>query len=361
VERNSPSVSIIIPLRNEERYIERLLHALAAQTYRGHIAEILFVDGMSTDRTREIILAHAHELPPFRILDNPKRIVPCAMNIGIREARGDVIVRIDAHTEPAPDYVERCVYWLCETGAWNVGGPMRARGEGYVGQAVALATTSPFGIGGSPFHYSERPQYVDTVYLGAYPRSVLVQVGPYDERFAVNEDYELNYRLRRLPAVYDERFVANQDYELNYRVRRTGGRIFLAPDIRITYFPRESLKALWRQYFRYGFWKVQTIRKHPRSAKWRHLVAPAFVAGLLGSFLLGFVWHMFWRLLAGVVALYLLLAVVFSALRARKERGGLKYLPLMPVVFATLHLAWGLGFWWAWLCLLLGRDPLRTA
>jgi len=135
----------------------------------------------------------------------------------------------------------------------------------------------------------------------------------------------------------------------------------LAPDIRITYFPRDSLRALWRQYFRYGYWKVHTIRKHPRSARWRHLVAPAFVAELLGCLLLGVIWRLFWFLLGTAVVFYLLLSLAFSLLRVRKEPSGLRYLPVMPVVFATLQVAWGLGFWWAWVSLFLGRDPLRPA
>ncbi|NPV06364.1 MAG: glycosyltransferase family 2 protein [Anaerolineae bacterium] len=332
-----PQVTVVIPLRNEAAHLAHVMHALRAQTYARHIAQVLFVDGMSTDRTRAVIGENSRGLPAVRIIDNPQIAVPQAMNRGIRAASGDIIIRLDAHCEPAPDYVERCVHHLRETGAWNVGGPMRARGQGYVGQAVALATTSPFGIGGSPFHYSDEPQYVDTVYLGAFPRWVFDKVG-----------------------LYDERFVRNQDYELNHRIRKAGGAIFLAPDIRITYFPRDSLRALWRQYFQYGFWKVQTLRKHPDSLKWRHLVAPAFVAGLVGGLLVGLLWRpalVLWMLAVG---LYIILALAFSLMRARREPGGLRYLPLMPVVFATLHVAWGLGFWWAWVALLLGRDPLAV-
>ncbi len=329
------SVSIVIPLRNEERHIGALLDALQAQTYAGHIADIILVDGMSTDRTREVISSYQAHMPAIRIIDNPERIVPPAMNRGIRAARGDIVVRLDAHTEPAPDYVERCVHHLREAGAWNVGGLMRAQGHGYVDKTVALATTSPFGIGGSPFHYSDRPQYVDTVYLGAFPRWVFDKVG-----------------------LYDERFIRNQDYELNHRIRQAGGRIYLAPDIKITYFPRDSMKALWRQYFQYGFWKVQTLRKHPESLKWRQLVAPLFVAGLVGGLVLGLLWRPALWLWAAAIALYVLMSLAFSVLRVRKEPGALQSLPLMPVVFATLHVAWGLGFWWAWIALLLGRDPL---
>lgn len=332
-----PSVSIVIPLRNEERHVGALLDALRAQTYRDRIVDIIFVDGMSTDQTRQAISSYGAKMPSIRILDNPERIVPPAMNRGIRAARGDIVVRLDAHTEPAPDYVERCVRHLRETGAWNVGGSMRAQGQGYVGRTVALATTSPFGIGGSPFHYSDRPQYVDTVYLGAFPRWVFDKVG-----------------------LYDERFIRNQDYELNHRIRQAGGRIHLAPDIKITYYPRDSMRALWRQYFQYGFWKVQTLRKHPDSLKWRQLVAPVFVAGLVGGLILGLLWRPALWLWTAAVAAYIVLGLAFSARRVRREPDGRRYLPLMPVVFATLHVAWGLGFWWAWLALLLGRDPLAT-
>lgn len=331
------TVSLVIPLRNEEHHVGALIDALQAQTY-AQIVDILFVDGMSTDRTRDIIAEYARRVPAIRILDNPDRIVPPAMNLGIRAARGDIVVRLDAHTLPAPDYVERCVHHLRETGAWNVGGAMRAQGRGYVGGAIALATTSPFGIGGSPFHYSEEPQYVDTVYLGAFPRWVLDSVG-----------------------LYDERFIRNQDYELNHRIRKAGGAIYLAPDIKITYFPRDSLRALWRQYFQYGYWKVQTLRKHPDSLKRRQLVAPVFVAELFGGLLLGLLWRPTLVLWAVVLVAYLALATIFAFRRCRGEPDALRYLPLIPVVFAMLHIAWGTGFWWAWLSLLVGRDPLAAA
>jgi succinoglycan biosynthesis protein ExoA len=332
-----PTVSVVIPLRNEEAHIGALLDALASQTYPPGGPEVILVDGMSTDRTREIIAEYARRMPGIRLIDNPERIVPPAMNRGIRAATGDIIVRLDAHAEPAPDYIERCVHHLKTSGAWNVGGPMRSQGRGYVGTAVALATTSPFGIGGSPFHYSDQPQYVDTVYLGAFPRWVFDKVG-----------------------LYDERFVRNQDYELNHRIRAAGGTIYLAPDIKITYFPRSSLRALWRQYFQYGFWKVQTLRKHPDSLKWRHLVAPAFVAGVVGGLVLGLLWRPALVLWAAALALYLAMSVLFSVRRVRREDQGWRYLPLMPVVFATLHVAWGLGFWRAWISLLLGHDPLAV-
>jgi succinoglycan biosynthesis protein ExoA len=333
-----PPVSIVIPCYNEARYITALLDSIRMQRYPLERLEVLIADGMSTDNTREIIASYAtkHQNLNIRILDNLGRAVSCAMNVGIRATRGDFIVVAGGHSQIDSGYVARCVDNLLETGAWNVGGLLRTEGEGYIGRAIALAITSPFGMGGSKFRYAQEPQYVDTVYPGAFPRWIFDRVG-----------------------LYDERFHANEDYEFNYRLRKAGGKIFLATDIRPTYFCRNSLRRLWQQHFRYGFWKVQTIRKHPRSMRIRHSAAPAFVAALLSSLLLSLDWRPAFWLFVAIVTIYLALAIAFAVLKVREEERSLIYLPILPVIFATLHLAWGLGFWWALVSLFFGNDPLR--
>lgn len=320
-----------MPVLNEAAFIRRSLAAALAQDYPPDRLEILVVDGGSTDDTpqivREIIAQTGH--PQVRLLHNPRRIQAAALNIGIQAARGDIIVRVDGHTVIAPDYVRTCVAYLAEGRADNAGGLMRPVGITYVGQAVALATSSPFGIGGSKFHYSEKEQYVDTVYLGAYWRHTFDRIGLYDETFRINEDYELNYRLRQ-----------------------AGGRILLSPNIISHYTPRSSLTALWRQYFQYGRWKVRTLQKHPASLRWRQTVPPLFVAGLVGSLLAGLAWPPAWWLFGGVAGAYLLANLVASTISAR--RGGWRYLPVLPLVFAIIHIGWGLGFWWG--IILIGTD-----
>lgn len=309
-----------MPIRNEAKYIERSLGAVLRQDYPASRLEVLVVDGRSTDATREIVSRLAGRYANVRLLDNPRQIQAAALNVGIRAARGEIIVRVDGHTFIEPDYVSACVRHLLAGDADNVGGMMRARGDTVVGQAVALATTSPFGIGGSKFHYTDQVHTVDTVYLGAYWRKTLLEIG-----------------------LFDEEFVINQDYELNVRLREAGGRILLSPAVKSVYIPRDSLRGLWRQYFRYGRWKTRTLRKHPGSLQWRQLAAPLFVAALLVNGLLGLLAKPFRWLFGAVVGSYLLANLVASTISAR--RGGWKYLPLLPLVFAAVHVAWGIGFW----------------
>ncbi|HID62357.1 MAG TPA: glycosyltransferase family 2 protein [Anaerolineae bacterium] len=340
-----PFVSVVMPVRNEVAFVERSLGAVLAQDYPADRMEVIVVDGCSVDGTLEILKRYQAADPRLVILSNPAQIVPPALNIGIRHARGDVVIRVDGHTVIAPDYVRKCVEYLQRDDVDNVGGLMRPVGETYFGRAVALATSSPFGIGNSKFHYSEKEQSVDTVYLGAYPRQVFDRIG-----------------------LFDERFVVNQDYELNYRLRAAGGRILCTPEIRSVYYCRESPAALGRQYFRYGFWKVHTLRKHPRSLKIRHLAAPTLVAGIVTLAILGLGLQPMWYLLALGAALYLALAAAFAFARVIKTRS-LDLWPGVVIAFLTLHLAWGTGFWVGVLRSLLGlgsgedppREPTRSS
>lgn len=313
-----PLASVVIPVRNEAAFIERCLGAILNQDYPAERMEIIVADGMSDDATREII----RKMPGadrVTVIPNPGIVQAVGLNLAIQKATGEFIVRVDGHTVIAPDYVRRCVELLRETGAHNVGGPMDPVGITPMGKATAAAGKSPFGVP-TAFHVSEQAQYTDTVYLGAWPRTVLEQVG-----------------------LFDPTFVINQDYELNYRIRAAGGKIYFSPEIRSQYYGRQTLRALWRQYFRYGQGRVKTLRKHPRSLRIRHLVAPGFVAGLFGGLplvtlipLLAFPW------LAGIFA-YLALSLFFS-MRAKRKAPDVA-LWRLPVVFATMHIAWGLGFW----------------
>jgi len=314
-------VSVIIPMRNEGDHIRPCLEAVLAQDYPTAYMEILVVDGRSTDNSRRIVAGYAQQYPHLNVLDNPRQNTPAALNVGIRAARGKYVIRVDAHTIIAPDYVRQCVDLLEKTEVANVGGRMQPVGQTYVGQVIALSTTSPFGIGDSKFHYDSRAQFVDTVYMGAFRKEIFDQVG-----------------------LFDETLIRNQDYELNIRIRKSGGKILLSPKIISHYTPRSSLLALWRQYFQYGRWKVRTVRKHPQSLRWRQTVAPLFVAAVLGSLLLAFFWTPGQWLFALVIGSYLLANLVASTIAARQ--GGWAYLPVLPLVFAVIHFAWGLGFWY---------------
>jgi len=308
-------VSVIIPCRNEERFIAMCLDSIIAQDYPKNKLEILVVDGMSNDRSREIVLQYAKHCPFIRFLENPKLIAPTALNIGICEARGEIIVRIDAHATYEINYINQCVTLLQTTDATNVGGMQRAVGTDYVSNTIAIAITHPFGIGDAKFRYSNREEWVDTVYLGSWYKQSLENLGGFNEEWVVNQDYELNYRLRE-----------------------SGGKILLSPKICCHYYVRSSFKKLAFQYFRYGFWKVKTLVNHPNSVRWRQLVPPVFVLTLIASLAL----IPFFHICAVIPGLYVISNLVAS-FQATNQRGR-RYLPLLPFIFVTLHISWGIGF-----------------
>lgn len=316
-----PFVSVIMPIRNEAAFIGRSLGAVLAQDYPHDRMEVLVADGMSTDDTRVIVqqLAARHPDIQVRLIDNPGKIVPTGFNAALAQARGDVIVRVDGHTIIAPDYVRECMAVLERSGADNVGGRMVAVGTTALGQAVALATSSRFGVGGARFHYSDREEWVDTVYMGAWPRRVFEQLGGFDPEL-----------------------VRNQDDEFNYRLRAQGGRILLSPRIRSQYHNRTSLRSLWRQYYQYGFYKVRVLQKHPRQMRLRQFVPPAFVASILGGALLSPLNKRLRALWALVITAYAVANLMASWRIARKA--GRAHLRRLPLVFSILHFSYGLGF-----------------
>lgn len=318
----TPFVTVIMPIRNEADFIARSLGAVLAQDYPPDRMEVLIADGMSDDNTRAVVAQTAAQQPhiPVALLDNPARIVPTGFNRALAQARGAIIVRVDGHTLIEPDYVRQCVAALERSGADNVGGRMNPVGTTPAGETIALATSSPFGVGGGRFHYSEQEEWVDTVYMGAWRREVFARIGSFDERF-----------------------VRNQDDEFNYRLRAAGGKILLCPQIRSRYFNRGSLSALWRQYAQYGFWKVGVMRKHPRQMQPRQFIPPLFAAALIGSGGLALVSDWGRRLLALVVGSYALANLAASLWTLRRRSGEEKFW-LLPVVFAVLHLSYGIGF-----------------
>ena len=315
----STTVSILMPVRNEGRFLRHSLAAVLGQDYPKDHLEILVLDGMSTDETRAIIRHYRADHPHVRLLNNPGHIVPTGLNIGLREAKGDIIIRVDGHTRIAPNYVSACVQALKETGADNVGGLMRGVASTPFGEAVVLATSSPFGVGNARFHYAETQEVVDTVYLGAWPREVFTRIGGFDEEM-----------------------VRNQDDEFNYRLRAAGGTIVLTPTIQSHYQVRSTPRGLWRQYFQYGTWKVRVLQKHPRQMRARQFVPPLFVATLLVTALLAPVSQVARVVLAATGALYLLANGTASLRSARHTpwRARLR----LPLAFALLHLAYGAGF-----------------
>lgn len=328
LDRDAARVAIVIPIRNEVRSIARTLDCVLNQTFPAEQTEVFVADGLSDDGTREIVQEYAARHPRVHLLNNPKRTIPVALNLAIAASNAGVIVRVDGRCHIAPDYVETCVDLLAATGAANVGGLMRPEGNSTVGRAVAIATKSRFGVGNGRFHYLERQEWVDTVYLGCFRREVLEEVGGYDEEL-----------------------IRNQDDELNYRIRAAGYGILLSPAIRSTYIPAATLRKLWRsQYYQYGYWKVRVIQKHPGSLQPKHLAPPALVAVLISSAVLFVLTRR--KLMLFPIAGYLA-GTGLAALWMSRHRPRL--LPVVAAVFACMHVGYGTGFLRALVRLLLSH------
>jgi GT2 family glycosyltransferase len=310
-----PSLSVIIPMRNEAAWLDRCLATVFAQDYPADRTEVIVVDGMSDDGTYERLCERAGREPRLRVLRNPAGIVPTGLNLAIREAAGDIVARVDAHTELAPDYLRVGVELLARTGADNVGGPMVKLGGGAVGDAIAAAMSSRFGIG-SYFQYAEAEREADTVYMGMWPRKVFERVG-----------------------LFDEELVRNQDDELSYRIRKAGGRILVSPAMRSRYQNRQSWRKLSRQFYEYGLWKVRVLQKHPRQMSVRHFVPPAFDA-LVVLGLLSAPFSARGPLLAALALVAYASAMALVAFTEERAGRRLRYWTALVLI----HHAWALGF-----------------
>jgi glycosyltransferase involved in cell wall biosynthesis len=315
----SPRVSVVIPCRNERTGIEAALHSILRQESPVGGYEVIVADAMSDDGTRDVLQRYGLNDPRIKVIDNPGLFVSSGLNAAIRASRGAVIIRMDAHSRYAPDYLRRCVETLEETGADNVGGPWVAEGIGIIGRAVAAAFQSPFAAGGTRGRDPSYSGPVDTVYLGCWPRELFNKIG-----------------------LFDEEFVRNQDDEFNLRIVRGGGTIWQSVKIRSRYQVRESLRALFAQYAQYGYWKARILQKHKLPASVRHIVPACFVLMLLILPVLSiFSTAAFWTW-ASLVISYLVVNISVSILTAASS--GWNLLLLLPLVFSTFHLAYGWGF-----------------
>lgn len=312
-------VSIVLPCRNEQGYIQACLRSVLDQEPPEGGFEILIADGMSSDGTREYLQQMAQKQPRIRILDNPGRIVSTGLNAAIQAARGEIIVRMDAHTIYAPDYVRQCLAVMRETGADNVGGPMQTTAERFMERAIRAAFHSTFVVGGARSHQAGYEGCVDTVIYGCWKKEVFERIG-----------------------YFDEELVRNQDDEHNLRLVRAGGTIYQSKRIRSWYHVRGSLKALFRQYMQYGYWKVLVVRKHRMAASWRHLVPGSFVACLCLLAVLSLFWPPALWSAVGLAVLYA--ATVLMAAIVIAARTEWILLPILSVVVACFHLGYGYGF-----------------
>lgn len=309
-------MTVVIPAYNEESAISACLDSILAQTYRN--LEVLVSDGGSTDRTRDLVAAYTAVDPRVRLVDNPGRIPPAALNAAVKEMTSQWLVRVDAHAVVPPDYVDRAMAHLL-TGRWGgVGG--RKDGVGYTdeGRAIAAVMASPFGVGNSTYHHGTEVQTVDHIPFGTYPKAVIEEVGGWDEDIPVN-----------------------QDFEFDYRVRAAGHELLFDPELRIAWECRQSIRSFWRQYRRYGRGKAQVIRMHPESTALRHLVAPALVVNLAAAAAVA-TRKPRWGL-ALALPYATALAAASATLMSKMPSPAAKR--AVPRAFAAMHLGWGVGFW----------------
>lgn len=310
-------ISVVMPLYNEEKYISGCIESLLQQDYPLENMEWLFVDGMSTDKTKSILLKYEQDYPGLiKVFDNPYKTVPYAMNIGIKNSKGKYIVRLDAHAEYSQDYIRKCVYYLDTTQADNVGGIAETKSKGFVGEAIALMLSSKFGVGNSQFRTNGHSGYVDTVPFGAFRREVFDKWGGYDERL-----------------------TRNQDNEMNYRIRKNGGKIYLSNEIKFSYYCRDSIKGIADMAVKNGMWNIITMKLCPGSMGIRHFIPLIFLLSLILLPILSFVNIGFFILFVCELILYIVLDIYYALKTSKK----VKYILMVGVLFPIFHITYGFG------------------
>lgn len=318
-------MSIVIPCRNEEGFIGKCLDSIVANEFPKERLEVLVVDGMSEDGTRPTLDRYARQYSFIKVLDNPKKITPTAFNVGVRYARGDLVMIMSAHATIAKDAIAKCVEYSELYNADNVGGSWKIvpRDSSFVARTIAVALSHPFGVGNARYRMGSggEPRWVDTAAYGCYRREVFQRVG-----------------------LFNEKLVRGQDMEFNLRLKKSGGRTLLAPDIVICYYARSDMRAFWKHNWTNGVWAILPfLYSNTIPVSVRHLVPLAFVMGLLGSVVLALVWPGGggW-LLSAICGAYAVANLTASVQVAVKERD-FRYMVLIPIVFAGLHLSYGLG------------------
>jgi len=333
MKTDMPFVSVIVPCFNEARFIERSLRSILATDYPEGLLELIVADGRSTDGTRELLDSLAARDPRMRVIDNPERITPVALNRAIAASRGEIVIRFDAHAVMPADYIRRSVELLISRNADNAGGSIRTlpQSSGPFSGPIVAVLSSPFGVGNSTFRTASSdsgPRPVDTVFAGCWRRSLFQRIGGFNEKLA-----------------------RSQDIEFNLRIARAGGTILLDPQIRCDYYARADWPSFWTHNFSNGVWAVLPFAfSDIVPVRARHLIPLAFVASLAASAMLPFPWSI------AVISTYLAFNLAASTQIAIPRRQG-TYLLLMPVAFASLHVAYGLGS--AWGCVQLLAHYLR--
>jgi len=317
-----PFVSVLVPCRNERRYIASCLDSILATQYPADRFEVLVVDGRSDDGTPDIVAQYAARHPAVRLLDNPQRVTPVGLNTGIRAAAGEVVIRMDAHVFYPPPYIPRLVAALGTSGADNVGGVLvtRPADDRPMARAIAVALAHPFGVGNSYFRIGVRaPRWVDTIAFFCCRKDLFQRIG-----------------------MFDEELVRHQDGEFNGRLIKHGGRILLLPDVTSYYYARGSLAQVSRMYFQYGYFKPLVARKLGRVMSIRQMIPPGFVVSLATTALLGAWLPAAGLAFAGIAGAYT--AAVFTCAGLAARRHGIRCALALAAVFPVLHVSYGLGF-----------------
>ncbi len=323
MERNFPLISIIIPCRNEENFIKGCLDSIIVNNYPKDKLEVLVIDGMSNDKTKEIVKRYVKQYSFISFLENHRKFTPFGLNIGIKEAKGEIIIRMDAHAIYEKDYILKCTKFLKEYNADNVGGvtEILPSENTLLRKAIALSLSNSFGVGNAYYKsgYSKEPRWVDTVFCGCYKKEVFEKIG-----------------------LFNENLIRSQDIEFNLRLRNAGGKILLVPSIRSYYYTRHSLKDFFLYNFKNGVWVIYSFKFVKMPLRLRHYIPLIFVSSLLGTGLLGFFFPVFFWLILFITELYLLVNIYFSAKIAIREKNW-KYFFVMPIVFAARHIGYGSG------------------
>lgn len=317
-----PFVSIIIPCRNEQEFIADCLNSVIAQDYPKDKLEVLVVDGMSEDRTRDILEEYVKRYPSINFFDNPKRYTPSALNIGIQHSKGEIIAIIGSHSTCKEDYISQCVDYLLNKDADNVGGICKILPQNncLTAKSIAYALSSFFGAGNA-YHRigTKKPRYVDNLYGGCYKRELFDKIG-----------------------LFDEDLLRGQDAEFNARLIKNGGKILLVPSIVSQYYARGTLEKLWKMELQYGYFKPLVVRKIGSVFTLRQIVPPLFVGSLIISLILSIFSNHFLWLTLFISASYIIANLSFSLKISFNKNG--KYLFLLPFVFAIVHFGWGIGY-----------------
>lgn len=318
---NLSFVSVIIPCRNEEKFISKCLDSVLNQDYPKEKTEVLVVDGLSNDKTKEIVKSYSQKYSFIKVLDNPQRFIPFGLNIGIKNAKGEIIVRLDAHAIYEKDYISKSLKYLIEYNVDNVGGiiktvPLKAT---LAAKSIAFCLSSFFGVGNSFFRRgSKKPREADTVLGGCYKKEIFEKIG-----------------------LFNEKLLRSEDIELNKRLRKAGGKIILAPDIVALYYPQSNFKSFLRHNLTDGFWATYPLKFGVRIFSLRHLIPLFFVLGFLAGLILGFFFLWGKVIFILIFGTYLLVSLFFSLKAAIKDDP--RYLFSLPIAFFSRHFGYGLG------------------